>query len=81
MLAFLLSMPCRSEEDADDALIACYWFASGWHGGQFSSLYSALSTSPYSPGPMMTLDKESETVREMVCELEEKFCGPIVSLS
>lgn len=27
-----------------------YWFASNWHQGQFSNLYSALSTSPFRPG-------------------------------
>ena len=75
MLAFLLSQPCRSEDDRDDALIAIYWFAADWHGGQSSNLYSALSTSPYSPGPCMTKGKEGETVRDMVCDLEEKFAG------
>jgi hypothetical protein len=30
---------------------AAYWIAADYHGGQWSSLYSALSTSPYSPGP------------------------------
>lgn len=31
---------------------AIYWFAYAWHGGQGSNLYSALSTSDYSPGPI-----------------------------
>ena len=31
---------------------AIYWFAYDWHGGQSSNLYSALSTSPYKPGPL-----------------------------
>lgn len=75
MLAFLLSQPCRSDDDKDDATIAIYWFASEWHGGQWTNLYSALSTSDYRPGPCTTLAREGETVREMVCDLEEKFAG------
>lgn len=75
MIAFLLSRPCRSDEDRDSAEVAAYWFASEWHGGQFTNLYSALSTSPYSPGPCMTLKKEDEIVRDMVCDLEEEFAG------
>ena len=29
---------------------AIYWFAADYHGGQGSNLYSALSTSEFSPG-------------------------------
>ena len=29
---------------------AIYWFAYAYHGGQWSNLYSALSTSAYHPG-------------------------------
>ena len=41
--------------DRDDKFAieaALYWFASHWHSGQFSNLYSAVSTSPYRPGPL-----------------------------
>ena len=69
MLAFLLSQPCRSEEDRNDALVAIYWFASEWHGGQTSILYSALSTSPFRPGPCGSLESEGETVKEFVADL------------
>jgi len=31
---------------------AIYWFANHYHGGQWSELYSILSTSEYKPGPM-----------------------------
>ena len=75
MLLFLLSQPCRSEDDKDNALAAIYWFAAEWHGGQSSNLYSALCMSPYSPGPCGTLAREDDAVREMVCDLEEKFAG------
>jgi len=53
----LLSDPTREEmltalsgADEFDIEAAIYWFANDWHGGQFSNLYSALSTSPYRPG-------------------------------
>jgi hypothetical protein len=31
---------------------AIYWFASHYHGGQWSNLYSALSTSEFTPSPI-----------------------------
>jgi len=34
-----------------DCQMAAYWFAADYHGGQSSNLYSALSTSPYTPSP------------------------------
>lgn len=33
-----------------DREAAIYWFASHWHGGQWSNLYRALSGSEYRPG-------------------------------
>ena len=52
MLAYLKG----NSTDCDEFEIeeAIYWFAYAWHGGQWSNLYSALSTSPYSPGPITT---------------------------
>ena len=39
------------EEDFKfDVEAAIYWFANDWHNGQFTDLYSILSTSPYKPG-------------------------------
>jgi hypothetical protein len=53
----ILSDPTRDETltalqgaDEFDIEAAIYWFANDWHGGQWSNLYSALSTSPYRPG-------------------------------
>jgi hypothetical protein len=55
----ILSDPTRDEmltalagagADEFDIEAAIYWFAADWHGGQWSNLYSALSTSPYRPG-------------------------------
>lgn len=55
---------CHTEAEADDDahdgcgcrmdIEAAAWFlAAHWHGGQWSNLYSALSLSPFDPGPMM----------------------------
>jgi len=49
MLAFLESQGCEDEFDREEAV---FWFAYSWHGGLWSNLYSALSTSPYTPGPI-----------------------------
>jgi hypothetical protein len=40
------------EIDQFDIEEAIYWFAYEWHGGQWTNLYSALSTSPYKPSPI-----------------------------
>lgn len=39
-----------SEDNYFDAARALYWYASDYHGGQDSDLYSILSTSEYRPG-------------------------------
>lgn len=41
---------CGNEPDDFDIESAIYWFAYAYHGGQWSNLYSILSTSPYKPG-------------------------------
>ena len=39
---------------------AIYWFAYTYHGGQWSNLYSVLSTSPYRPGRLESgVDQDS----------------------
>ena len=55
--------------DASEFDIACsiYWFSSQWHSGQWSNLYSALSTSPYKPGSCETVPS-NETVEGMLLE-------------
>ena len=60
MLAYLqVAYPEEFREDTEDspnvlfsAECAIYWFAYGYHGGQWSNLYSALSTSDYHPAAM-----------------------------
>ena len=57
-----------------DCEVAIYWFANDWHGGQWTNLYSALSTSIYKPSPFGTLDGEGEQVAMMYAELETTYC-------
>lgn len=56
---------CHTEREADtddhngcpcrfDIEEAAYYLASHYHGGQWSNLYSALSTSPFKPGRLST---------------------------
>jgi hypothetical protein len=52
MLAAIEAMPFANEFDEIDREGAIYWFAADYHSGQWSNLYEALSTSPYSPGPI-----------------------------
>jgi hypothetical protein len=51
MVEFLISQGCDDEFDREEAI---YWFASDWHSGQESYLYSALSTSLLNPSPIST---------------------------
>lgn len=51
-LAGLLATLDNPADDDADAYCAIYWFANDYHSGQSSNLYSVLSTSPYSPGPL-----------------------------
>lgn len=72
MLDFL-----RSEWGADadefDLEAAIYWFAYEAHGGQWSNLYSALSTSPYRPSPIASGPEEESTELMMVESLRSKY--------
>lgn len=74
MKAFLRST-FGSEADDSDMEVAIYWFANHWHGGQTSELYSILSTSPYRPGPISTLESEGDFVTMMYEALESEFAN------
>ncbi len=52
MREYLVSQYGDYKDNDVDIEGAIYWFASLYHGGQWSNLYSALSTSEYGPGPM-----------------------------
>lgn len=47
----LRAWPYYLEASAFDIEGAIYWFAYDWHGGQWTNLYSVLSTSAFNPGP------------------------------
>lgn len=49
---------------------AIYWFALDWHTGQTSNLYSVLSTSPFTPGPL-----DDGPQDELSQDLAEHFKG------
>ena len=64
-----------SHEDHLACEVAIYYFAEHYHGGQGSNLYSALSTSPFKPGRISSLDSEGEDVKMLYEELETKFAS------
>jgi hypothetical protein len=52
MFAFLTTQ-ARGEDDLRfDFEEAIYWFASDYHGGQWSNLYAALCQSDYTPSQL-----------------------------
>ena len=75
MLAALKSF--MDEEGADfDAEAAMYWYASDYHSGQNSNLYSVLSTSEFSPGQThSSVEDEGDMAEMMYKELESQFGG------
>ena len=67
MFEYLRQMYGNEEGFRDDAEVAIYWFANFFHGGQSSNLYSALSTSRFSPGPVAK-GPEPQSSEEMMYE-------------
>ncbi len=65
MLDHLATLPFAAETDEFDREEAIYWFAADYHGGQWSNLYSALSTSPYSPGPLTNGPENPDLYQEL----------------
>jgi hypothetical protein len=76
MLEFLRQhiVPHYAGEDIEfDIEEAIYWFASDYHGGQWSNLYSALCQSPYKPGALQSWcgsDIAVELVEDLVSHFE-----------
>ena len=65
-----------TEFDMFDIEAAIYWFASHYHGGQWSNLYSVLSTSDYRPSPLCrSHEDESEEIQELYRLLEQVYTG------
>lgn len=52
MYSFLETQACGGEDIRFDIEEAIYWFASDWHGGQWSNLYAALCNSEYTPSQL-----------------------------
>jgi hypothetical protein len=61
------------EADEFDIEEAIYWFASDYHGGQGSNLYSALSTSEYRPGRMSSGPEEGSMGEMIYSDLVDTF--------
>ena len=76
MLTFLCGF-YPYEADQFDREEAMYWFANDWHGGQWSNLYSALSTSPYRPGALSSGPEEGGMAEMMYQELEAEYCAKV----
>lgn len=67
--------PEEVEANEFDMEEAIYWFAHDYHGGQWSNLYSVLSTSDYNPSRSHNSikDTNSEVAIDMYKDLEDKF--------
>jgi len=61
------------EADEFDIEEAIYWFATDYHGGQSSNLYSALSTSEYRPGRMSSGPEEGSMGEMIYSDLVDTF--------
>ncbi len=61
------------EHDTFDREEAIYWFAAHYHGGQWTNLYSALSTSEYRPGAMTTEPEPGSTAAMIYDELVARY--------
>ena len=71
--AALATFPYASECDDFDREEAIYTYASQWHGGQWSNLYSVLSMSPFNPGPMWSEPDPDGMSAMLVDHLVEQF--------
>ena len=65
--------PHDKESNEFDIAEAIYWFAGNYHGGQWTNLYSVLSTSDYRPGPMTDGPEPDSQSAMIYSELESEF--------
>ena len=71
---YLNAIAKQYEADEVNVEGAIYWFASDYHSGQNSNLYSVLSTSPYHPSRMANgIESEDETTQMLYEALVGKF--------
>ena len=73
MLQFLRQQFGNEAGMEDDAEVAMYWFANHYHGGQGSNLYSVLSTSRFSPGPIARGPQPDSMEMDMYQALESQY--------
>ncbi len=75
MREFIDSLPLGDEVEEFDREEAIYWFASEWHSGQASNLYSALSRSQFTPGASTNGPEPGSMASMLLAELEAFFGG------
>jgi len=76
MIEFLRATYGNEEGFDFDVEEAVYWFAAWYHSGQWSNLYSVLSTSEFRPGAIGN-GPELDSMAEMMLEdLIEQFTNP-----
>lgn len=73
MMEYLKSQYGSEPGWMDEAEEAIYWFANWNHGGQWSNLYSVLSTSPFSPGPISRGPEKGSMAEMMEQDLESNY--------
>ena len=74
MEKFLESKKKALEAEEFDVQVAIHYYASEYHSGQSSNLYSALSTSKYKPGRSeSSADDVSDQAGMLYNELQDKF--------
>jgi len=73
MITFLQQQFGREDGFEEDAEVAMYWFANFNHSGQWSNLYSILSTSQFRPGPMSSGPQPGSSEEMMFQSLESEF--------
>ena len=74
MEKFLEGKKKALEAEDFDIQVAIHYYASEYHSGQSSNLYSALSTSKYKPGRSeSSADDVSDQAGMLYNELQDKF--------
>ena len=73
MMNFLKDIYGGEDSWEDGAEVAIYWFANDYHDGQWSNLYSALSTSPFKPGRNSSGPEEDSLEEYMYDDLVNEF--------
>lgn len=74
LLASVPSIYKEEEGFETEVVVALYWFATHYHSGQFSHLYSIISSSEYKPGEgQMSINDEGFLAEELYYHFVERF--------